>query len=141
MRSQPPPTFHPTPHVEKGVHYWQGVPPTVDGVLGGYGNGTLPVVDAQGSRAFLLEMLPRLSAIPPASCNGGKGISKDANQEWIQFMIQSRGGPGRAKTVALDCGAGVGRVTRDALSRIVDIVHLVEPVESVSSYLSKAEKP
>ena len=28
---------HPSPNVAKGVEYWEGVPATVDGVLGGYG--------------------------------------------------------------------------------------------------------
>ena len=37
---------HPSPDVAKGVEYWESVPATVDGVLGGYGNGTLPRVDA-----------------------------------------------------------------------------------------------
>lgn len=119
------PTIHRAPDVEKGVSYWQGVPATVDGVLGGYGNGTLPLVDAQGSRTFLLQVLPRLSAIAPASAKQGPGV-------WMKEKIAERGGKGKSKTRALDCGAGVGRVSRDVLTRICDIVHIVEPVESVS---------
>lgn len=129
------PTFHPTPNIEKGVRYWQGVPATVDGVLGGYGNGTLPIVDAQGSRTFLLEMLPRLGAVAPASASSS--ATTDVRSDWLQQRIAQRGGPGRARTRALDCGAGVGRVTRDVLSRLVDIVHIVEPVDS---FLDEAKK-
>ncbi|PWN38414.1 DUF858-domain-containing protein [Meira miltonrushii] len=128
------PTFHRNPDVERGVNYWQSVPATVDGVLGGFGNGTLPIVDAQGSRTFLLEMLPRLSAIAPASASSS---SDNAVSNWLAERIKERGGPGRAVTRALDCGAGVGRVTRDVLSRLVDIVHIVEPVES---FLDAAKK-
>lgn len=119
------PTIHRAPDVEKGVKYWQGVPATVDGVLGGYGNGTLPIVDAQGSRTFLLQMLPRLSTNAPASANQGAEL-------WLKERIQERGGKGKSTSRALDCGAGVGRVSRDVLTRICDIVHIVEPVESVS---------
>lgn len=119
------PTIHRDPDVDRGVSYWQGVPATVDGVLGGYGNGTLPKVDAQGSRTFLLQVLPRLSAVAPSSANEGA-------EQWLQDRIAERGGKGKSKTRALDCGAGVGRVSRDVLTRIVDIVHIVEPVESVS---------
>lgn len=122
------PTLHRTPDVERGVKYWQGVPATVDGVLGGYGNGTLPIVDAQGSRTFLLQMLPRLSTNAPAS-------AKDGPDVWLKNMIEERGGKGKSKSRALDCGAGVGRVSRDVLTRICDIVHIVEPVESVSFVL------
>lgn len=120
------PTFHPTPNVEKGVKYWQGVPATVDGVLGGYGNGTLPIVDAQGSRAFLLDALPRLSAVAPASV---KQSTDDGSS--------GSGSSNRQPTRALDCGAGVGRVTRDVLSRIVDVVHIVEPVDN---FLNEAKR-
>lgn len=134
------PTFHRNPDVERGVHYWQSVPATVNGVLGGYGNGTLPIVDAQGSRTFLLEMLPRLSAIAPASANSSNNSSSgsgNAISDWLEERMKERGGSGRSITRALDCGAGVGRVTRDVLSRLVDIVHIVEPVES---FLDMAKK-
>ncbi|CAO1637431.1 unnamed protein product [Sympodiomycopsis kandeliae] len=111
--------IHPKPDINGGITYWQGVPATVDGVLGGYGLGTLPRVDALGSRTFLLGVLPRLSSIAP--------VTDDA-VEWKKTKLQERGGKGKSVTRALDCGAGVGRVTRDVLSKIVDQVHLAEPV-------------
>jgi protein N-terminal methyltransferase len=125
MSTSIPKIIHPTPDVERGVKYWQGVPATVDGVLGGYGHGTLPIVDAQGSRTFLLQMLPRLSTLAPASASKGP-------EAWLKERIVERGGKGKSKSRALDCGAGVGRVSRDVLTRLCDIVHIVEPVESVS---------
>ncbi|PKI84115.1 protein N-terminal methyltransferase [Malassezia vespertilionis] len=112
---------HPNPDVAKGIEYWEGIPATVDGVLGGYGNGTLPRIDALGSRTFLLRTLPYLSSIPPAGYNG-------TPLEWTANQIKQRGGPGRTVTRALDCGAGVGRVTQHSLLPLVDEVHLVEPV-------------
>ena len=54
--------------------------------------------------------------------------------------MEERGGKGKMKTRALDCGAGVGRVSENVLSKIVDEVHLVEPVRKVSSKLSQRER-
>lgn len=118
MPSNAPRVIHPKPNVEAGVEYWRGVPATVDGVLGGYGKGTLPRVDSQGSRTFLLRVLPRLSLVVPPG-----------RQEPAQAQGQGK----RRATKALDCGAGVGRVSRDVLTHIMDEVHLVEPAENVSS--------
>lgn len=114
-------TVHPTPDVAKGIEYWEGVPATVDGVLGGFGNGTLPRVDTLGSRTFLLRVLPSLSSTPPCAFNGSP-------REWTERRIQQRGGPGKTVTRALDCGAGIGRVSEHSLLPLVDEVHLVEPV-------------
>ncbi len=118
---------HPKPDVAKGVQYWEGVPATVDGVLGGYGLGTVPRIDSMGSRLFLLKNLKRLNSIPPASADP---------KDWLEEKVQWRGGEqtkGKAVTRALDCGAGVGRVTQTVLMPLVDEVHLVEPVGKVSS--------
>jgi protein N-terminal methyltransferase len=53
----------PQPNLQLGLEYWEQQEPTVDGVLGGYGNGSLPRVDALSSRLFLLSLLPALSTI------------------------------------------------------------------------------
>ncbi|KAL4402100.1 N-terminal protein N-methyltransferase [Malassezia pachydermatis] len=121
---------HPTPDVAKGVAYWEDVPATVDGVLGGYGNGTLPRVDALGSRTFLLRTLPYLSATPSPAFNG-------VPRQWMAERLEQRGGKGTTVTRALDCGAGVGRVTEHVLLPLVDEVHLVEPV---AKFLQEAKK-
>lgn len=121
---------HPTPDVARGVEYWEGVPATVDGVLGGYGNGTLPRIDALGSRTFLLRVLPSLSSTPPAAYNG-------TPEDWQNERVARRGGRGVRATRALDCGAGVGRVTEHTLLPLVDEVRLVEPV---SKFLEEARR-
>lgn len=82
----------------KGVSYWKGVEATVDGVLGGYGH--TDQTDIKGSEAFLNELLS--NRFP----GGGK------NQH----------------LVALDCGAGIGRVTKNLLIRYFNEVDLLEPV-------------
>ncbi|XP_021845343.1 alpha N-terminal protein methyltransferase 1 isoform X2 [Spinacia oleracea] len=81
-----------------GVGYWQEVDASVDGVLGGYGHIT--DADIKGSEVFLNSLLsdPLLD----------KGRSRHL--------------------VALDCGSGIGRVTKNLLIRYFNEVDLLEPV-------------
>ncbi|XP_057812217.1 alpha N-terminal protein methyltransferase 1-like isoform X2 [Salvia miltiorrhiza] len=82
----------------QGVGYWQGVEATVDGVLGGYGHVNKP--DIEGSEAFLNLILAE--RFPDA-------------------------GSGR-RLNTLDCGSGIGRVTKNLLIRYFNEVDLLEPV-------------
>ncbi|KAL0737122.1 hypothetical protein Bca4012_013332 [Brassica carinata] len=81
-----------------GVSYWEGVEASVDGVLGGYGH--VNDADIIGSEVFLKTLLQERLV------NGG------TNQH----------------LVALDCGSGVGRITKNLLIRYFNEVDLVEPV-------------
>ncbi|KAF9075241.1 AdoMet dependent proline di-methyltransferase-domain-containing protein [Rhodocollybia butyracea] len=98
-----------TPVVEDGIRYWTSQPASLDGVLGGYGTGSLPRVDALGSRLFLLHLYPELCIVPSSL-----------------KLLQSP--PKSIPFRALDVGAGVGRVTSDVLLHLVDDVCLLEPV-------------
>ncbi|KAJ7685245.1 DUF858-domain-containing protein [Mycena polygramma] len=97
------------PDVEDGLEYWQTQPASLDGVLGGFGSGSLPRIDSLGSRLFLLNLLPELSTVPSA--------------------IRPLNPPTR-RTRALDVGAGIGRVTADVLLHLVSDVVLLEPVDN-----------
>ncbi|TEB36364.1 methyltransferase domain-containing protein [Coprinellus micaceus] len=98
-----------TPDVQEGISYWEAQPASYDGVLGGFGTGSLPRIESLGSRQFLLGLYPELSTVPSAY----KPLSA----------------PQHAKRVrALDVGAGVGRVTSDTLLYLVQDVVLLEPV-------------
>lgn len=119
---------HPAPDVKRGVQYWEGVEASVDGVLGGFGH--VSRVESLGSRSFLMSVLPHLSFCAPASSN----VSPS---QWKQDRVAERGGKGKARTRALDCGAGVGRVTQHSLIPIFDEVHMVEPV---AKFLHEAKK-
>ncbi|KAK0275521.1 hypothetical protein LTR91_019196 [Friedmanniomyces endolithicus] len=78
--------------------YWSATSPTVSGILGGYPQ--VSRVDLQGSRNFLAK-LRRASSHHP---------------------------PGRKLRRAVDCGAGIGRITEGLLTRVAEVVDIVEPV-------------
>lgn len=85
---------------DDAIQYWTSVPATVDGVLGGFGEGTsVPKADVVGSSTLLRKLKSRMT---PA--------------------------PGHIK-YSVDIGAGIGRVTRDMLHKFSDKVDLVEPVK------------
>lgn len=97
------------PDVQEGLDYWETQPASLDGVLGGFGSGSLPRIDALGSRLFLLNLLPELSTVPSA--------------------LRPLNPPTR-RTRALDVGSGIGRVTQDVLLHLFSDVVLVEPVDN-----------
>lgn len=91
------------------VAYWDAQEATDDGVLGGHGH--LSGVDVRDSEAFLLKVM------------GSRLGATNANERDSVDM-----GRGEKKTfVALDCGAGVGRVSACLLLRHFHEVDLVEP--------------
>ncbi|XP_026738555.1 N-terminal Xaa-Pro-Lys N-methyltransferase 1-B-like [Trichoplusia ni] len=80
---------------EKSLQYWADIPPTVDGVLGGF--GFISSADIEGSEMFLKTLLT--SNTPPST------------------------------NTALDCGAGIGRITKQLLIPHFKTVDVVEPDE------------
>ncbi|KAL4206573.1 DUF858-domain-containing protein [Rhizopus microsporus] len=89
-------------------NYWKNVPPTIDGMLGGF--QMIDPIDVKGSLEFIKEYVE-------------KGI---INTEY-----------------ACDCGAGIGRVTKNFLLRVpfakVDLVEQTESFveQAKTSYLAK----
>ncbi|GAA6050069.1 hypothetical protein JCM3770_001354 [Rhodotorula araucariae] len=110
------------PDFEAGVAYWASTSADVNGVLGGYGEGTpVPRLDATSSRLLILSLLPSLSTITPP-----------------HRSTPSTPSPRPARPFrALDCGAGIGRVTATVLLPLFDTVDLVEPVPS---FVQQAER-
>ncbi|KAI0082638.1 DUF858-domain-containing protein [Panus rudis PR-1116 ss-1] len=108
----PPSNAAPQPVVEHGIDYWNSQPANYDGVLGGFGTGSLPRVDALGSRQFLMQLIPDLCTVPSS----------------LRPLQPSY--PPTKRFRAVDVGAGVGRVTSDVLLHLIHDVVLVEPVES-----------
>ncbi|KAM6567651.1 hypothetical protein CsatA_026779 [Cannabis sativa] len=95
----------------QGVGYWEGVEASVNGVLGGYGH--VNDADIMGSEAFLNSLFSE------------------------RFSIASSAATNQRHLVALDCGSGVGRVTKNLLIRYFNEVDLLEPV---SHFLEKARE-
>ncbi|KAG8935673.1 hypothetical protein FRC02_006949 [Tulasnella sp. 418] len=100
------------PDVEEGIKYWENTPATLDGVLGGFGSGTLPRVDSLGSRQFLQSLIPSLCTVPSVL---------------VPLSAASSDAPGR-RTRALEIGAGIGRVTSSVLLHLIDDIVTIEPV-------------
>lgn len=85
-----------------GANYWSEIPPTVDGMLGGFGH--ISESDIKGSKMLLRQ------------------------------LFNSKSPPGR--DYALDCGAGIGRITKYLLT---EIFNKVDMVEQNASFLDKAK--
>lgn len=91
------------PFYEDAAHYWETIPATIDGMLGGF--GFISHTDIEGSKKFLNK------------------------------LFRSKEPPG--KKYALDCGAGIGRITKNLLIHIFDKVDMVE---QNPKFLAKAPK-
>jgi len=93
---------------EDAAKYWDKIPPTIDGMLGGF--GFISHTDISGSKLFLKYV----------------------------FKIQE----GLERQRALDCGAGIGRITGNMLVNYFDTVDLVEQnpkfLEQAKTYLKKS---
>uniref|UniRef100_UPI00398EF0F1 N-terminal Xaa-Pro-Lys N-methyltransferase 1 n=1 Tax=Pristiophorus japonicus TaxID=55135 RepID=UPI00398EF0F1 len=87
----------------KAKKYWKTIPPTVDGMLGGYGH--ISSIDINSSKNFLQRFI-------------GEGAGK--------------AGTG----CALDCGAGIGRITKRLLLPLFKAVDMVDVTEG---FLAKAK--
>ncbi|KAK9471796.1 alpha-N-methyltransferase NTM1 [Dipodascopsis tothii] len=92
---------------DDGIAYWNSIPATVDGVLGGFGNTTLPRADMRGSSGFIEKIARKLPDFGAIVATG----------------------------TACDIGAGIGRVTRDVLAKHFATVDLVEPVQSFADQI------
>ncbi|WWC86522.1 uncharacterized protein L201_001399 [Kwoniella dendrophila CBS 6074] len=101
----------PGPVYEKGIEYWDNVDASVNGVLGGYGEGPVPHIEQLSSRLLLLSLVPSLSTFSNP----------------LTPIIPSSAPEHRR--VVLDVGAGIGRVSRHVLLPLFDDVVLLEPVE------------
>ncbi|KAI9834682.1 MAG: hypothetical protein M1826_000084 [Phylliscum demangeonii] len=80
--------------------YWNGISATDDGMLGGFGH--ISGIDLRGSAQFLAKLRRR----------NGHGTP-------LPLPLLRR---------AVDCGAGIGRVTRGLLLHVAQTVDVVEPV-------------
>ena len=89
--------------------YWTSLPPTLDTMLGGFNNTRLPRVDITGSRTFLAHPLIKKRLLASSYSH------------------------------AVDCGAGIGRVTKNLLTKLFTKTDLVDPIESFNKDVMEGE--
>ncbi|XP_055613111.1 N-terminal Xaa-Pro-Lys N-methyltransferase 1 [Uranotaenia lowii] len=94
-------------YYQNAKEYWAKISPTVDGMLGGFGQ--ISFTDVRGSDQFLKNLFK----LKPA--------------------------PGR--TLALDCGAGIGRVSKNLLMPFFERVDLVEQDEHFCQTAERELRP
>jgi protein N-terminal methyltransferase len=90
--------------------YWSSTEPTVNGVLGGFPQ--VSRIDLQGSSNFLGKLRRASKSHPPTT---GK-LAR-----------------------AADCGAGIGRITTGFLSKVAEVVDVIEPVREFTDVLKAGE--
>lgn len=78
-------------------------------MLGGFSNTRLPRIDITGSRVFLAHPLIK-RRLAASSYNR-----------------------------AVDCGAGIGRITKNLLTKLFAVTDLVDPIESFSKQVTEGE--
>lgn len=91
------------------VAYWTSTEASVTGMLGGYPQ--VSRIDLQQSANFLAK-LRRSSSTHPTSQNLARVV---------------------------DCGAGIGRISLGLLTKVADVVDIVEPVEKFTREISEGE--
>lgn len=91
------------------IGYWSSVSPDNNGMLGGFRNVSRP--DLQGSANFLAKLRLKSNIHPRTK---------------------------RLKRV-VDCGAGVGRITKGFLSNVAEIVDIVEPVKTLTDVITDGD--
>lgn len=99
------------------VDYWKNIPATVNGMLGGYGH--ISPTDIKDSKRFLknfLDLSDKQDENKPAKI---RRIEPSSTED---TSINPKIKP----FVALDCGAGIGRVTKNLLLPLFDTVDMVE---------------
>jgi len=92
------------------IEYWSNVSADDNGVLGGYPQ--VSRVDLQGSSNFLAKLRRR-----------SKVYSERRKLDHV-----------------VDCGAGIGRVTKGFLGKIANQVDIVEPVVKLTDVISKGDE-
>jgi len=99
---------------QDAIRYWNSVTPTVNGMLGGYPQ--ISRIDLQGSANFISK-LRRKSTLP-------SGVPKS------KPPLLAR---------AVDCGAGIGRITAGFLVNVAELVDIVEPVVKFTDEISTGQ--
>lgn len=107
------------------LEYWNNIPPTVNGMLGGFPQ--VSRIDLRGSASFLAK-IRRLLPIELEHQHQQDESNKEAGAQSRKSKKLKRG---------VDCGAGIGRVTDGFLRNVCETVDVVEPVAKFAEVIGK----
>lgn len=125
-----PPTDSQISHAQQ-ITYWTAQSADVNGMLGGYPQ--VSRIDLQGSKNFIAKVR-RLSRISSTAESTSAIVS--ASSSGKAPAPSSGGVDNRGINRAVDCGAGIGRITTGLLLHIAHTVDVVEPVSKFTDVLS-----
>ena len=114
---------------DQQLTYWTSQSADVNGMLGGYPQ--VSRIDLQGSKTFIAKIrrLSRIAGEAPSPT-----ISKNG-----KAPASVKGGANTKVRIAVDCGAGIGRITTGLLLNIAEEVDVVEPVKKFTDVLAQAK--
>jgi len=116
------------PDAIKSKEYWDAVEPTVNGMLGGFSR--INHVDIQGSKKFLQHFFNARKgpgdSLKTATCCLSSGDSNTLSPD-----------DKPTASLALDCGAGIGRISKHLLLKFASRIDLLE---QAPSFLNKASE-
>jgi protein N-terminal methyltransferase len=105
------------------LEYWNNIPPTVNGMLGGFPQ--VSRIDLRGSASFLAK-IRRLIQVEQSQDTTSLGEAGQSEQRKTKKL--KRG---------VDCGAGIGRVTQGFLRNVCETVDVVEPVAKFAEVIQQ----
>lgn len=111
------------------IAYWSGTTADVDGMLGGYPQ--VSRADLAQSRTFLGKLLRTRER----AMDGGQQQHGSHSASEIRGS-QGEGRPAKKLRRVVDCGAGIGRITKGFLVDVAECVDVVEPVKKFTDEIS-----
>jgi len=119
--------------------YWSSQTADITGMLGGYPQ--VSRIDLQGSKTFISKVR-RLSRIQASSST--TSASQGTGQDEQNAPSAQAAAPPSTKTakkmkLALDCGAGIGRISSGLLLNVAEMVDVIEPVAKFTDVLKEQQ--
>lgn len=129
-----PPTDSQISH-DQQITYWTAQSADVNGMLGGYPQ--VSRIDLQGSKNFIAKVrrLSRISSVAASTSTATTSSSSSGKAP----ASSSSGVDSRRVKRAVDCGAGIGRITTGLLVHVAQTVDVVEPVAKFTDVLRTAK--
>lgn len=125
------------------ISYWSSQSADVNGMLGGYPQ--VSRIDLQGSKNFIAK-IRRLSQAASSRPTTRPGPTQDTDSTHAPRQTSGKAPATPAGNVAnkkmrlaVDCGAGIGRITTGLLLNLAETVDIVEPVTKFTDVLGRLQ--